>query len=57
MIRGWVYVIINPAMPALVKIGYSTKAPEFRAKELNNTGNPHPYSVAYDALLTNPKKH
>lgn len=55
MIRGWVYVIINPAMPALVKIGYSTKDPVFRARELNNTGNPHPYSVAYDALLSNPR--
>ncbi|RJG11106.1 GIY-YIG nuclease family protein [Pseudomonas cavernicola] len=55
MLRGWIYVITNPAMPALVKIGYSTKDPSFRAKELNNTGSPHPYSVAYDALLPSPR--
>ena len=27
VIRGWVYVIVNRAMPNLVKIGYSTKDP------------------------------
>lgn len=54
-IRGWVYVVVNRAMPALVKIGYSTKDPVIRARELANTGSPHPYQVIYDALVDNPR--
>jgi len=53
--RGWVYLIINEAMPSLVKIGFSTRDPVNRANELNNTGAPHPYYVAYDALVYNPE--
>lgn len=56
MPRGWVYVITNPAMPGLVKIGYSLKDPLIRAKELNHTGAPHPYTVSYDALVTEPRE-
>lgn len=56
MARGWVYVISNPAMPGLVKVGFSTKDPELRAQELNNTGAPHPYQVDYDALTTDPHR-
>lgn len=40
-------------MPGLVKVGFSTKDPELRASELNNTGAPHPYVVDYDALVEN----
>lgn len=54
-IRGWVYVITNKAMPGLIKVGYSTKDPQIRAGELNHTGSPHPYSVEYDVLVSNPK--
>jgi hypothetical protein len=52
--RGWIYVITNQAMPNLVKIGFSTKDPVLRAKELDNTGNPHEYIVRYDVLVRNP---
>lgn len=52
--KGWVYVITNPAMPGLLKIGYSTKDPELRAQELNHTGAPHPYVVDYDLLVDDP---
>lgn len=31
---GWVYVLTNPAMPGLVKIGLTTKTPKARAVEL-----------------------
>lgn len=54
-IRGWVYVITNKAMPGLVKVGYSTKDPVLRAKELVCTGSPHPYFVAFDALVEEPR--
>ncbi len=53
--KGWVYVISNQAMPGVVKVGYSTKDPELRASELNNTGAPHPYVVEYEALVEQPR--
>jgi T5orf172 domain len=52
--KGWVYVITNKSMPGLVKVGFSLKDPELRAKELNNTGAPHPYDVNYELLIENP---
>ena len=55
MLRGWVYIITNRAMPGLIKIGFSTKDPVLRAQELSHTGAPHPYSVAYDALVFEPR--
>lgn len=53
--RGWVYIITNPAMPGLVKVGFSTKDPAIRAKELGGTGVPFPYVVEYDALVRAPR--
>lgn len=52
--KGWVYVLTNKAMPDIVKIGFSTKHPELRALELDGTGVPHRYDVAYTALVNNP---
>ena len=54
-IRGWVYIITNKAMPGLVKVGFSTKDPVLRASELNHTGAPHPFEVAYDILVEEPR--
>ena len=53
--KGWIYVISNKAMPALVKVGYTMKDPALRANELDNTGTPHPYVVEYEALLEDPQ--
>ena len=52
--KGWVYIISNPAMPRLVKVGYSLKDPESRAQELNNSGVPHEYEVDYAILVDEP---
>jgi len=52
---GWVYVISNKAMPELVKIGYTMKTPDQRAKELSSTGSPFPYNVEYAVLVRNPR--
>lgn len=41
--KGWVYIIVSESMPNLLKVGYSTKDPDIRAKELENTGNPCKY--------------
>lgn len=54
-IKGWVYVISNPAMPGLLKVGFSLKDPALRARELAHTGSPHPYKVEYEMLLENPR--
>ncbi|MFI3188453.1 hypothetical protein BCS42_04710 [Crenothrix sp. D3] len=53
--RGWVYIITTKSMPNLLKVGFSTKDPELRAVELNNTGNPQSYEVRYDVLVNEPK--
>jgi len=54
-LKGWVYVISNLAMPGLLKIGFSMKDPEGRAKELDSAGMPHPYVVEYAILVENPE--
>ncbi len=54
-IRGWVYIIENDAMPGILKVGFSTKDPAFRAKDLAGTGSPHPFRVVYDALVFEPE--
>src|SRR5579859_6306141 len=54
--RGWVYVISNQSMPGLLKIGFSSKDPHDRARELDNTGCPQPYVVEYDVLVSAPRE-
>ena len=54
--KGWVYVITNAAMPGLVKVGFTMNDPEIRARELNHTGSPHPYIVAYEMLVDEPRQ-
>lgn len=54
-IRGWVYIITNKAMPGLIKVGYSTKDPQLRARELGGTGVPHPFIVEADFLCFSPR--
>jgi hypothetical protein len=49
---GWVYVLINPSMEGLVKIGKTARDPSDRARELSGaTGVPTPFVVAYDAYF------
>jgi len=48
---GFVYVLRNPAMPDLVKIGFTTSLPEDRAGDLSkHTAVPLPFQVAFSAL-------
>lgn len=53
--RGWVYIITNKAMPGLVKVGYTLKDPDLRARELGHTGTPLPYVVEYEVLVNKPR--
>lgn len=55
LVKGWVYIITNMAMPDLVKVGFSMKDPVLRASELGHTGNPHPYEVRYECLVFSPR--
>jgi T5orf172 domain len=45
--KGFVYILSNTSMPNIVKIGYSTKKPHDRAKELYTTGVPTPFNVLH----------
>lgn len=51
MSKGYVYVLSNPAMPGLVKIGRTTGEPEARANALNQTGVPMPFAVECSVFL------
>lgn len=44
--EGWLYVLENPAMPNLCKVGMTTRSPEERAEELLTTGVPQPFRIA-----------
>ena len=54
--RGWLYVLTNPVMPGLVKVGFSTKMVEARLAELHTTGVPLPFEVAFAALVRSPRQ-
>jgi hypothetical protein len=46
--KGFVYVLENPSMPGILKIGKTTRSPEERAKELSNaTGVPTPFNIVF----------
>lgn len=55
--EGWVYVLTNPYMPGIYKIGMTTNEPEFRANQISQgTGIPAPFEVSEAYFSENPKK-
>ena len=45
---SWVYVLKNPTMPGLLKIGSTSKSPDERAKQISRgTGVALPFNVVY----------
>jgi hypothetical protein len=55
--EGYVYVLSNPAMPDLVKIGFTTQDDiNVRLRELFSTGVPAPFSVEYACKLLDYRK-
>lgn len=52
MSAGFVYIMINPAMRGLVKIGLTERTPTDRAKDLRGTAVPDDFIVVYDELVT-----
>jgi hypothetical protein len=52
-IPGWVYILTNPAMPGLVKIGMTGRTPSQRIAELTRaTGVPSPFEVVWSAPVS-----
>jgi len=50
--HGYVYVLMNPSMEGMVKIGKTQREPEKRAKELSSTtGVPTPFVVVYESYF------
>ena len=45
MSKGYVYILKNPSMPGLLKIGKTTRSVQQRANELWQTGVPTPFDV------------
>lgn len=48
---GYVYVLSNPAMPGLRKIGRSIKGGHSRAKSMYQTGVPAPFVLEFEMLV------
>ena len=51
MSEGTVYVLTNPAMPGMVKIGKTTRDVSLRLADLYSTGVPLPFECEYAALV------
>tara|TARA_Y100001972_G_scaffold59830_1_gene73235 strand:- start:330 stop:797 length:468 start_codon:yes stop_codon:yes gene_type:complete len=44
----WVYILSNPSLPNMIKIGYTKNEPEVRAKQISaSTGVALPYKVEW----------
>ncbi|MBL4747578.1 MAG: GIY-YIG nuclease family protein [Magnetovibrio sp.] len=50
--NGFVYIMSNPSMPGLLKIGCTTRTPEERANELHQaTGVPGKFTVEWSVAI------
>ena len=56
MNEGIVYVLTNPAMPKMVKIGKTGREVEARLNDLYTTGVPLPFECAYAAKVADMDK-
>ena len=48
--KGFVYILSNPSMPGLIKVGMTARSVEGRAGELYQTGVPTPFVVEHSVL-------
>ena len=57
-IAGYLYVLSNPEMPGLLKVGHTTRSVPDRVAELNSaTGVPRPFVVQAWFESTDPQSH
>ena len=54
--KGYVYVLSNPSMPGLVKIGMSSAGGHVRAKQLYQTGVPTPFVIEFQIYTSGYKE-
>lgn len=55
VINGYVYILSNPSMPSLLKIGFTERDVEERVEELNSTGVPVPFEI--EAIFGSPNAY
>jgi len=56
-INGYVYILSNPCMPSLIKIGFTTRNIDERIAELNSsTGVPEPFVLEATFCSINPER-
>jgi len=53
MLQGHIYILSNPSMPGLVKIGRTHREVSTRMNELNSTGVPTPFKLVYSCWSSN----
>lgn len=53
---GFVYVLVNSAMPELVKVGMTSRLAEDRARDLFTTGVAQPFEVAFRMATSRPRE-
>jgi hypothetical protein len=51
--NGAIYILTNPAMPGIVKIGYTAVEVTTRMAELDRTPVPYPFSCFYAGYVEN----
>jgi hypothetical protein len=51
MAKGYIYVLTNPAMPGVVKVGRTERDPSDRARELQTTGVPNPFALFHSRFV------
>lgn len=53
MSKGYVYILSNPSMPGILKIGKTTRTVEQRCNELWQTGVPTPFEIVAEVMTPN----
>jgi hypothetical protein len=57
-VGGYIYILSNPAMKGLLKIGFSTRSVQERIAELNSaTGVPMPFQIEASFVSDDPEAH
>ena len=59
MSYGYLYCFSNKSMPGILKVGMTTRSPEIRLNEANNSGTwtpPTPYKIEFAKMCFNPKQ-